>query len=210
VKRIDHSFDPLFMDVPGGSNGAPSLAITECLQLRVQDIDFKANTILIRDGKGQRDRYVMLPQSLKKTFDVHLNRVRKLHQQDLSDGWGSVAMPDALNRKYPGAPKDWRWQWVFPQEKRWVNPKTSQQGRHHIDASILQRAVHEAVMATNIKKRVSCHTFRHSFATHLLEANHDIRTIQELLGHRSVRTTQIYTHVLNRGPSGVASPADLL
>jgi integron integrase len=186
------------------------LRLAECLTLRVQDIDFAASTILVRDGKGRRDRYVMLPRVLQKPLLIHLEKVRLIHQKDLADGWGRVVMPDALYRKFPGSPSDWRWQWVFPQERRWENLGTGEQGRHHVDPTILQKAVHDAVLASGMAKRVSCHTFRHSFATHLLEANHDIRTVQELLGHRSVRTTQIYTHVLNRGPSGVASPADLL
>lgn len=137
-------------------------------------------------------------------------QVKAVHQQDVADGWGRVQLPMALDRKYPNAPKDWCWQWVFPQDHRWINPKTKEQGRYHIDESLVQKAVREAVAKAGLTKRASCHTFRHSFATHLLEDRYDIRTIQELLGHRDVSTTMIYTHVLNRGGHGVDSPADRL
>ncbi len=186
------------------------LRLNECLELRVQDLDFDRNQLFVRDGKGRHDRMTMLPQSLKEPLARHLENVRVIHQGDLADGFGRVALPDAIARKYPSAPTDWRWQWVFPQDRRWVDPGTGRQGRHHQDPTLIQRAVASAVAQAGLGKRASCHTFRHSFATHLLESGHDIRTVQELLGHRSVRTTQIYTHVLNRGPSGVGSPADLL
>lgn len=186
------------------------LRLMECLTLRVQDIDFGANQVVVRDGKGGKDRLTMLPQTLVRPLQEHLAQVKQLHEQDKTDGWGNVFMPDALQRKYTHSAGDWCWQWVFPQRNRWTNPATKQQGRHHMDPTIIQRAVHMAVVQSGIPKRASCHTFRHSFATHLLEQGYDIRTIQELLGHSDVKTTMIYTHVLNKGPAGVRSPIDLM
>jgi integron integrase len=184
------------------------LRLMECLRLRVQDLDFSCSQILVRDGKGAKDRITMLPESLKAPLQTHLTKVKEIHARDLAEGLGSVAMPDALDRKYPNASKEWRWQWVFPQEKRWKNAQTGEQGRHHIDESLVQKAVRDAVTKAGLTKRASCHTFRHSFATHLLEGGYDIRTIQELLGHSNIKTTMIYTHVLNRGAAGVRSPMD--
>ena len=186
------------------------LRLMECLRLRVQDIDFARNEITVRDGKGAKDRVTMLPESLKTPLQDHLRRVKAIHEKELRDGWGRVQMPDALDRKYPNAPAEWRWQWVFPQEHRWTNHQTGQQGRHHVHESIVQKAVAQAVREAGLTKRATCHTFRHSFATHLLADGYDIRTVQELLGHKDVKTTMIYTHVLNRGGKGVRSPADTL
>lgn len=184
------------------------LRLIECLRLRIQDVDFARMEIAVRDGKGGKDRIVMLPTSLVQPLQEHLSKVKKIHEQDLTDGWGRVQLPNALHRKYPNAPKEWRWQWMFPQEKRWKNTKTGEQGRHHIHETILQRAVKVAVQRAGIVKRAGCHTFRHSFATHLLENGYDIRTIQELLGHKDLNTTMIYTHILNKGGKGVRSPLD--
>lgn len=184
------------------------MRLSECLALRVQDIDFGANQVVVRDGKGGNDRVTMLPESLKGPLKDQLRRAEIVHKQDLAAGWGRVVLPEALGRKYPNAAREWRWQWVFPQQRRWTSRTTCEQGRHHVHETLVQRAVREAVRRSGVQKHVTCHTFRHTFATQLLEAGYDIRTIQELLGHKSVNTTMIYTHVLNKGGLGVRSPLD--
>jgi integron integrase len=176
----------------------------------VKDLDGEKHLVTVRSGKGDKDRNTLLPQSLLQPLQYHLRDVRGIHQRDMAAGWGRVQLPHALERKYPNAAREWAWQWVFPQHHRWRDAQTQQEGRHHLDPTLVQKAVRRAVLAAGITKPAGCHTFRHSFATHLLERGQDIRTIQELLGHKDVRTTMIYTHVLNRGPLGVASPADHL
>jgi integron integrase len=186
------------------------LRLMEALRLRVHDLDVQRLQITVRDGKGGKDRRTMLPSRLAEGLKAHLEAVRRLHRQDLAEGYGKVQLPHALDRKYPHAPVEWGWQWVFPQQHRWRNSETGEQGRHHLDPTVIQKAVRRAVLASGIITPATCHTFRHSFATHLLETGQDIRTIQELLGHQDIKTTMIYTHVLNRGPLGVRSPADAL
>ena len=186
------------------------LRLLECLQLRIKDIDFTQGEIRIRRAKGARDRITMLAISMKAELQAHLAVVEDQHRRDRASGAGYVRLPDALERKYPTASRDWPWQYVFPASRLHTDPADGRRYRHHLHESAVQRAVKQAIQRAGITKHASCHTFRHSFATHLLESGYDIRTVQELLGHRDVRTTMIYTHVLNRGGLGVRSPADSL
>lgn len=184
------------------------MRLMECVRLRVQDVDFQYHQIVVRDGKGQKDRAVPLPKRLEQALTEHLEKVRALHQQDLKQGYGEVFLPDALARKWPKAPREWIWQYVFPSGRLSVDPRSGKTRRHHLHENGLQKAVKRAAQLAGIPKKVNCHSLRHSFATHLLESGYDIRTVQELLGHADVSTTMIYTHVLNRGGQGVLSPLD--
>ncbi len=184
------------------------LRLSEGLSLRVKDVDFAQQQIIVRDTKGNENRVTMLPESIAEELKIHLQSVKILHQQDLQKGYGSVYLPFALERKYPRAKYDWIWQFVFPSSSISKDPRSGEVRRHHLHESSLQKALKQAVHQAGIQKKVGCHTFRHSFATHLLQNGYDIRTVQELLGHKNVKTTMIYTHVLNRGGRGVRSPLD--
>lgn len=186
------------------------LRLLECAELRVKDINFDRGELMVRDGKGGKDRVTMLPAALHSPLRDHLTGVKEQHQADLARGLGAVALPGNLRAKYPAAPFEWAWQWVFPATRFYQDAKTGKRRRHHLHESVLQRAVKDAVRAAGIPRPATCHSLRHSFATHLLESGYDIRTIQELLGHRDVSTTMIYTHVLNQGGRGVRSPFDQL
>ena len=184
------------------------MRVMEGVRLRVKDVEFIRRELIVREGKGNKDRVTMLPQSLIEPLQQHLKRVKALHEKDLTAGFGDVYLPFALSRKYPTAGCEWHWQYVFPAAKRSIDPRSGVERRHHVTDQAVQRAVRQAAHDANINKPVTPHTLRHSFATHLLQAGYDIRTVQELLGHKDVQTTMIYTHVLNRGGRGVVSPLD--
>jgi integron integrase len=207
VRRVIEQLDGTFALMARFLYGS-GLRLLECLRLRVKDIDFGRGEITVRQGKGDKDRRTMLPATVRADLSDHLRLVRLQHERDLSRGFGSVWLPEALERKFPNAAREWPWQWVFPSAVLSVDPRTGTKRRQHAHEGSVSRAITQAVRRAGLTKHATSHSFRHSFATHLLEAGHDIRTVQELLGHTDVSTTMIYTHVLNRGGCGVKSPLD--
>ena len=209
VKSVLACLDGIYWIISNLLYGS-GLRLMEVLHLRIQDLDFEYGQIMVRNGKGQKDRVTMLPHLLIRPLSNQIEKVRLIHQIDLQEGYGAVYLPFALEKKYRGASRDFRWQYLFPADKRSIDPRSGIVRRHHLGRTRIQKAVKSAVQKASIPKRGSCHTLRHSFATHLLEAGYDIRTIQELLGHKDVSTTMIYTHVVRKGGKGVQSPADFL
>lgn len=207
VKKVFLFMDEKYKLMAGLLYGS-GLRLMECIRLRIKDVDFSYKQIIVRDGKGNKDRITPLPLNIIEPLKGHLEKVKLIHQNDLNDGYGAVYLPYALQRKYPNANKEWCWQYVFPSQKRSKDPRGGHYRRHHLDEAVLQRTVKKAIRDAKIIKPGSCHTLRHSFATHLLEDGYDIRTVQELLGHNDVRTTMIYTHVLKKGGLVVRSPFD--
>jgi integron integrase len=207
TKRLLENLEGAYLLIAGLLYGS-GLRLMECLRLRVKDIDLSYGQIMVRDGKGEKDRVTMLPRKLRPPLVRHLQKVKVIHEEDLAAGYGEVFLPYALARKYPNAPKQWGWQYVFPAARRSIDPRAGKERRHHFSEDSIQKAIKAAIRRARIYKNGSCHTLRHSFATHLLEDGYDIRTVQELLGHKDVKTTMIYTHVLNRGGKGVTSPMD--
>jgi integron integrase len=207
VRRVLAQLDGVWL-LMGSLLYGSGLRLSECVALRVKDVDVAGRQLMIRRGKGQRDRVGLLPHALSRPLAEHLEQVRSQHGADVELGAGYVALPDALGVKYPSAAREWGWQWAFSATRTYLDSVSGERRRHHVHETALQRAVKLAALRSGVAKSVSCHTFRHSFATHLLEAGYDIRTIQRLLGHRDLRTTMVYTHVLQRGPLGVESPLD--
>lgn len=207
VKRVIRNLTGVYKIIAQIMYGG-GLRVMETMRLRVKDIDFDNHQVIVRDGKGENDRFTILPDSLIQPLQLHLQHVNILHQKDLADGFGSVYLPYALDRKYSNANKEWIWQYLFPARELSKDKRTGVTRRHHLHETAIQKSVKEAARIAQINKHVTPHTFRHSFATHLLQNNYDIRTIQELLGHKDVRTTMIYTHVLQRGGLAVKSPLD--
>jgi integron integrase len=207
VTKVLHALQPPYLLMAKLLYGS-GLRLMECVRLRVKDVEFDRRQIIVRDGKGGKDRVTLLPDQVAGDLQNQLLKAKELHDLDLKAGYGEVYLPFALERKYPNANREWAWQYVFPANKRSIDPRSKKERRHHIDEKALQRAVKLALRKAGIHKPASCHTFRHTFATQLLENGYDIRTVQELLGHNDIRTTQIYTHVMNKGANAVRSPLD--